>query len=139
MSDLARLNEIVDATNTTDFRIVSFSNDVMRIIGSFDLGYYHTVEVDFHGVSFINLPTDFVEPQFRLAIPGERNDLRAVVGDESNLFCIEAEATEGSRRVTFHVAASGVVIREGMVYHFARADLKDGERIAEWVKPLDSA
>ena len=54
MSELARINEIVTTTNTTDFRIQSFDAGNLILTGSFDFSYYHDLEVEFHQVSYIS-------------------------------------------------------------------------------------
>jgi hypothetical protein len=63
-----RVNEIVETTNTTDFRIQSYDSVNLLLIGSFDFAYYHEVEVEveFREVTYISLPTYFECPTFRI-------------------------------------------------------------------------
>lgn len=127
------LNNLVES-GVDHFQVDSFDSCRLLIVGSLDLCYYHNVEVEFADVAYISCPTHFFDPTFRIGVSGERERLVSVLGDfEENVYCIDASA--GSWPQTFFIVARSVVITEGMVYRYARPDLKPGERIAPWVKP----
>ena len=97
-----------------EFGIDSFDGSRLVLIGSFDLSYYHDVEVTFTGVAFIRCPTYFREPNFR-----------------------EAGETEDGMR--FEIVAASAAVAVGKVYHHDRGGkLQPGERIAPWVKRSDA-
>ena len=50
-----------------EFRIDAYDGSRLVLIGSFDLCYYHDVEVTFTEVAFIRCPTYFGVPKFRTA------------------------------------------------------------------------
>jgi hypothetical protein len=136
MNELDRLNQIVTSTNTVDFRIHSYDSDNLTIIGSFDFSYYHEVEIVFSEVEYISLPADFNEPLFRL---GDENEVEAIaklvaLEEDDTVFCIEAETTCSIEKLSFYIVSRGISLREGMVYYYDRENLKEGERIATWVK-----
>jgi hypothetical protein len=117
MTSLEKLNEI--AASATDFRLESYNGEQLQIIGSFDLCYYHDVELIFSGVAFIRCAAEFTYPQFTDAgfVPGGFRTL------------IHAEEGE------FEIVARSLVVTFGKVFHYDRGDqLKPGERIADWVK-----
>jgi hypothetical protein len=125
------------ARGVDQFRVQSFDSSRLVIVGSFDLCYYHNVEVEFTDVAYVASATNFFEPKFRLGTPHERRFLVPVIGDsDDNLYCIDADA--GSEPHTFFVVARTAVVTEGNVYHNPRPDLKAGKRIAPWVKRDDS-
>jgi hypothetical protein len=124
-----------DALNTLaaggvdSFRVQSFDANRLVIVGSFDLSYYHNIEVEFTGVAYVACATNFFEPKFRAGTPDERLSLVPVIGDfDDNLYCIDAEA--GSRPQTFLIVARSAVVKEGTVYYYPRPNLKPGERLA---------
>ena len=72
-SILDRINEIVTTTNTTDFLVQSFVGDSLLLIGSFDLCYYHELEIRFDDVAYIGLPIYGLDsPKFSVASDAER-------------------------------------------------------------------
>ena len=129
MTSLAELNEI--AKGHTDFHVLSFDGHRLVVVGSFDLCYYHGVEVHFVGVDRINLPVWFHWPEFTDEGPisspwsGVENPRR---------FVIQADCGR------HEVIAEGVEVVVGMVYYYDRGSLlQPGERIAPWVKRTDAA
>jgi len=104
------------------FRVQSFDSCQLMIIGSFDLDYYHDIELTFSDVAYINCPTDFCEPRFSDGGPTA----------EGRRFQIHTD--EGQ----FEIVADQVVVVVGKVYHYDRGEpLLPGERIADWVKRDD--
>jgi len=136
MNELNRINEIVETTNTVDYRIQSYDSVNLMLTGSFDFCYYHEVELLFHEVSYISLPADFSYPKFRKATLAETSDIEKLIAvdEEETVFCIEAETSCSLEKLPFFVVAERVSLNEGLVFYYERENLKEGERIAPWVK-----
>jgi hypothetical protein len=136
MDAINRLNEIVQTTDTTNFRIQSYDSGNLILAGSFDFCYYHEVELIFSGVSYISLPADFWHPLIRMATNNEIAAIRAMIeiDETENVYCIEAETSASLEKVLFYVMAEGVAIKEGLVFYYPRGNLEAGESIASWVK-----
>ena len=136
MREFDRINEIVETTSTVDFRIQSYDSANLMITGSFDFCYYHEVEILFSKVSYFSLPTDFRYPKFRIATIKEIDQIKKniAIGTEKTIFCIEAEPTCDLEKSPYFVVAESVSFNEGRVFYYEREDLKEGERIASWVK-----
>ena len=135
-SVLDRINDVVSTTNTTDFLVQSFADGTLLLIGSFDLHYYHEVEVRFHDVVFVGLPIYGLDsPMFSVASDEERQSHAHLELDEDDvLFRVRVDADVNGGKI-YYIASKQVTVSEGIVYHYLRDDLKEGERIAEWVKP----
>lgn len=134
---LARANEIVRTTNTTDFRVQSYTPWRLLLIGSMDLDYYHEVELEFRGVSYVELHTlDVLNPEFAVAMPEERGARRARLDVDADDVLFKITVWQAGRPVPppYWIVARDVELREGLVYHYARANLQAGERIASWVR-----
>ena len=52
-------NQHIRSHEISDFRILTLEGDTLRLAGSFDLSYYHDVELTITGVSWLDLPTCF--------------------------------------------------------------------------------
>jgi hypothetical protein len=110
----AEVNEM-SASGISEFASSLADGERLILIGSFDLSYYHDVEVMFHGVRLSTCPADLRWPVFREGEPG-----RYLIQDEDG---------------TYEVHAAGVSVQIGRVYYYDRGDLlKPGEQIAEWVQ-----
>ncbi len=103
------------------------------IAGSRDYSYYHNVELIFHEVQFLMLPTQvFTVERIRLATAEERADLnRSMHGHEQmgRVFCLES-SFEGTR---YYVVARQLEYNTDTVYYYNRPELGQGERIAEYL------
>ena len=128
MAGLTELNEV--AKRHTDFHVLSFDGYRLVVVGSFDLCYYHGVEVHFVGVDRINLPVWFNCPEF--ADEGPVSDPWSGV-EKPRRFVICAD--DGRHEVI----AEDVEVVLGIVYYYDRgAQLQPGERIAPWVKRAEA-
>ena len=70
--------------------------DVLTIIASFDILYYHEAEIRFHDVHYISCPTFFSDALFGLAPKSEIelvHDL-ASFDEDTQLFCITINANQ---------------------------------------------
>lgn len=113
----------LSADGADEFRIDSFDGSRLVLIGSFDLCYYHDVEVMFTEVAFIRCPTYFTAPKFREAGKTDGGIRFKITTDEGK----------------FEVVAESVAVAVGKVYHYDRgAQLQPGERIAARVKRSDA-
>jgi hypothetical protein len=135
MNNFDEINRIAQETNTTDYCIHSYENDDLLILGSFDFSYYHQVEVLFENVKYFDIATWFSYPYFRQATSKEMKNIRSqnLIEAEDKVFCIEAETENSMDRTAFFIVAEKMTVRPGMVYYYERKNLKEGERIADWV------
>ncbi len=121
MATLADINRLL-ASWVDSYHIKSFDGWRLVLVGSFDLSYYHDVELTFSGVESIRCPVYFTAEGFRDAGPG---------GESGNCRRFEITADDGPHEIV----AESVAIELVKVYYYDRAEsLKPGERIAEWVK-----
>lgn len=121
------VNRVVAETNTTDFMVRDFDGARLRIVGSFDLAYYHQLEIIFIEASFISVPTCFNNPVIRMATKEEKHRLSSNVDLDGHVYCIEEDLTATTRK--HFVAADEIEAEECMVYYYQRDGLKAGERI----------
>jgi hypothetical protein len=63
MSTLKTVNDLA-AAGMSEFALRSFDGSTLVVVGSFDLCYYHDVELTFTDVQHINCPTEFRDPTF---------------------------------------------------------------------------
>jgi hypothetical protein len=111
----AELNRLNDA-GVWDYRIVT-TGPTLRLQGSNDFCYYHNVEVDFHGVTFCDLPEEFSHPLFRL---GNSKHGKHVV-------LVEAEAAMEPFDRVYAIHASSVEIRfETVRYSGEKSESQSG-------------
>ena len=54
-----KINHFLENSNCSDFRVKNFDGFRLHLIGSFDLCYYHEVEIIFNDVYKISMETDF--------------------------------------------------------------------------------
>jgi hypothetical protein len=103
------------------YHIQTFDGHRLLVVGSFDLSYYHDVELMFSGVESIRCPVYFTAEGFRDAGPG---------GENGTCRRFEIVADGGP----FEIVAESVAVEVVKVYYYDPGTLKPGERIAEWVR-----
>ncbi|QUI20785.1 hypothetical protein HZI73_00525 [Vallitalea pronyensis] len=137
------LNKELQQVNIEEFEILSLSMyGELTIIGSFDSSYHHELEIYIKNPSYISLPKYFESPTFRLATLQEKKDLEKErlfsKGLDGTVICIELDrqlAEEFDQPFEKHyIIAENFTYKFGLVYHYKRENLEEGERIAEWVK-----
>jgi len=129
---MALLESLRSSSNASDFEVQAYDGSRLLIVGSFDLAYYHEVEIEFEEVAYIELPTQFSDPRLRIATAEESARLRFLdLSPPEKLYAIDADPDVDGQ--TFFIAAESVRARRCMVYHYRREELKDGEEIAPWV------
>lgn len=100
-----------------------------------DLGYYHSVEIIFYEVSYIDCPTSFDLHIFREATEEEKNELRKnklFYCDEGIISCIEIGY--GNFTEKHFIVAQSINYNFDTVFHYKRENLKAGERLADWLE-----
>lgn len=124
---LADANEL--ARHHSDFHLRSFDGHRQVVAGSFDLSYYHAIEVHFVGVDRVTCPVWFRYPEF--LDEGPISSPWSGVEDPRR-FAIRAD--DGRHEVV----AQGVEVAFGVRYSYDRGgSLGPGERIAPWVRRAD--
>jgi hypothetical protein len=134
---LLKLQKSLEEKNILDFRFLKLTEDsTLSIIGSFDFGYYHDVENIFYGVTYISCPTYFIDAIFRLATEAERYSIKEKLFDgwDDFIICIAIDENLPGSNLKHYIVAKEVRYIFEKVYYYKRGNLKEGERIAEWVK-----
>jgi hypothetical protein len=111
LATLAELNE--SAKSHTDFFLQSFDGHRLVVVGSFDLSYYHYIELHFMEVDHINCPVCFFSPIFTDEGPIPNGELRRFV----------IRSDEGQHEII----ARSVEVFLGMVYYHGRDQQSSGE------------
>lgn len=125
---MADVNEL--ALYHSDFHLRSFDGHRLILVGSFDLCYYHAVELHFVEVARIDCPVWFRRPTF--ADEGTVKDRDGSITDPRRY----AISSDQGRHT---IIARTVEIVLGTVYYYDRGvALKPGERIAPWVKRAEA-
>ncbi len=113
MGTLEEVNRLA-ASGMSEFRILSYDGWRLLVVGSFDLCYYHDVELTFTDVAHINCPTDFHWPMF--------SDAGLSPCHERRRFAIRADDGE------WEVIAEAVEVAIDKVYHHDREQDEPNER-----------
>jgi hypothetical protein len=114
------------ASGMSEFRIQSYDGWRLVVVGSFDLCYYHDIEMTFTDVAHVNCPTAFYWPSFADAGKCQCECC------ERRRFVIRAEDAG------WEIIAQTVKVEIGKVYHYDRgSQIQPGERIADRVKTGD--
>ena len=103
MASLEEVNHLAQAA--CDFRWQSFDGSRLLIIGSFDLSYYHDIELSFVDVSFVHCPTNFSYPRIEDAGCGPKGH-RYVIHTDDGEFEIIAETLEATIGKVLHYDAA---------------------------------
>ena len=124
----------IDTMNIEDFYIIKYDNSEKLILaGSFDFSYYHNLEIIFTNVSFILLPGSvFTINKIRLAKNDEIKKLQefSYGYNEGFTFCLEDTYYDNK----FYISANDFEYKVQTVYYYKRENLKENEKIADWVK-----
>ncbi|MGD1838594.1 MAG: hypothetical protein ACPKPY_11130 [Nitrososphaeraceae archaeon] len=139
MSIFDELQKELERTNITEFEILNLSiNGVLTIIGSFDSSYNHDIEIYIKNPSYISLPKYFEYPTFRRATEQEKQDLERERlfsnGIDGTVICVELDKALDEAFEKHYIIAEDFSYKFGVVYHYKRDNLKEGERIAEWIE-----
>ena len=118
-----------------DFHVLSYDGRKLIIAGSEDLCYYHKLEVIFENVFF-----------FKGYFDGWMSDTSApvfILEERATELNGKYEITQGNRVFIFRtedyrndviIAAKSISFNTDTVFYYLRDDLKENERIADFVK-----
>lgn len=97
-SELKLANDFIMNGNCTDFTLDAFDGSTLRIVGSFDLSYYHEIEILFVEVHSLDTATFFMvdnqKPAFFLDGREEEGAHFVILDDEGNRHRIVCEFIE---------------------------------------------
>ena len=118
-----------------DFHVLNYYGSRLTIGGSVDLTYYHKLEIVFEDVFFVSgvfagWRSDTSDEV--IILPANEKDLNQKFEIEQGyqLFIIRAEDYKNN----FVVAAKNLSFSTDTVYYYNRGNLKENERIADFVK-----
>ena len=123
MTTLLEVNEL--AKGHTDFHMQSFDGYRLVLVGSFDLCYYHYIELHFTEVAHVDCPVWFYSPEF--------HD-EGLIDDAGSSVCEPRRFTIETCEGKYQIIAKNLEVALGWVYYYDRSEpLQSGERIAPWV------
>ena len=137
MSFTNTINNIVSKDIHFEFEILGLTNNDLVLIGSEDFCYYHTLEITFQNIFHINLNESFkidtTKPFLSLPEKQEAYDLnvKLEVLEGYYIFKLTTEGIDDA--ITFYVIAQDIKYNTDTVFYYKRENLKENERIAEWV------
>jgi len=121
-------------TNINDFLINRYDlSGNLLIVGSFDFGYYHDVEIIFYDVTFIACPTSFTADKLRLATNQEIDRLRNITyenGGDGYVFCFE----DTFSLTKFYIIAHNVEFNFEKVMYFDKELRIEGVALSKWAE-----
>ncbi|WP_431685758.1 hypothetical protein [Hahella sp. NBU794] len=139
----ARLKSRVDAVNNAtansawfDFEVFSFNANELIILGSRDFSYYHQLEIKFLDVAYFSgTPSWGSNPHITavFSLIEESKALKVLQEKKVNGYfeVFEFPTDDGASII---IAALDIVVNMDTVYYYLRENLKENERIADWVK-----
>lgn len=117
-----------------DLQVYSYNHNRLLIAGGIDLTYYHSIEIIFEDVYFFTgylsgWHADTRKPVFEL--PSESISLNLKFNNIQGytLFRFNSEDTPD-----IYIAAAAVYYNTDTVYYYNKTDLKENERIADFIK-----
>ncbi|SDE94442.1 hypothetical protein [Chitinophaga filiformis] len=118
-----------------DFHVLSYDGRKLVIAGSEDLDYYHTLEVIFENVFFFKgyfdgWMSDTSAPVFILEVLDTELNGKYEITQGNRVFIFRTE----DYRNDVIIAAGSVSYNTDTVFYYQREDLKENERIADFVK-----
>ncbi len=132
-----QINGIIQAQEWFDFHVVEYDAKHLIIGGGQDLSYSHNLEVIFEDVFFYSgvineWHTDTSKPALEMP-DGEKVvqlNKRFEIQQGYQLFIIRTEDLQSD----IHIAAKKLSYNTDTVFYYLRPDLKENERIADFVK-----
>jgi hypothetical protein len=120
-----------------DFEILEYKENCLTIIGSTDFSYFHNIEIYFKDVFLIHCSaewkSDTKSDVIEIITGNEAREinLKNNVEQGYTLFKFISEDIDEDR--FFYVAARDLEYSTDCVLYYRKEQLKDNERIAEWV------
>ncbi len=129
------INQIIKKQEISDFQIISYDKTCLVVGGSFDLTYYHTLEIIFTDVFFFKgyfegWQADFLDTVFEIPKNEKELNLKYEIEHPYQLFVFRTD----NKQNDIIIAANSVSYNTDTVFYYNRPDLKDNERIAYFVK-----
>jgi hypothetical protein len=118
-----------------DFHILNFDGFKLTVAGSVDLTYYHMLEIIFEDIFFVSgffqgWHSDTEQRTFLLPDNEREMNEKYEIEQGYQLFIFRTE--DYTNNVI--IAAKNITFNTDTVYYYERADLKENERIADFVK-----
>lgn len=124
------LQKELEQTNIEDFMVESLDCNKLVLVGSFDFGYYHEIEIIFSYIDLLYLKgTNFHVNKIRLATHEELTEIHMKDYKDGFVICLEHDWYEEKNYIATHYFN----YNWGIVYYYMRENLKPGERIADGV------
>ena len=86
--NIKKINDFLLNSNCSDFRAAKYDKCKLHLTGSFDLCYYHEIEIIFHEVFRLSLETDIyldlVQTPFHFC-PADDDMIEVSIVDNSNM------------------------------------------------------
>ena len=136
---VAEIDRLIRKNEWFDFHAYSLKNGHFIIAGGIDLTYSHTLEIIFENVHFHYGHTDGWHSDTSnvvFEIPEESTKLNEQfqISQGYTLFRFNSEDTPD-----IYIAASNITYNTDRVFYYYRPNLKENERLAEFVKIDESA
>lgn len=136
MFNLSQLNDGILDNGILDFTVHSYTDNRLVLVGSFDLAYYQDIQIEFSGVSFLSVPTEFSDASFRCLNREECGELLESFSDymheDDRVFAVDLSRFYDVQ--THYVVASSIQYHFAKMYYYRRDKLEPGESIAPWVQ-----
>ena len=120
-----------------DFHVTSYDGRFLEVVGSIDLSYYHQLEIIFEEVFFASIffeewHSDTKKPVIELPDSDFNKELneRLEIEQGYQIFIIRTEDYKND----IYIAAKKISYNTDTVYYYDKPDLKENERLAEFVK-----
>jgi hypothetical protein len=138
------LNKKVDEINNFlkkemwfDFEILGYKKNDLTVIGSTDFSYYHNIEIHFKDVFLIHCHSEWKSDT-------SKSIIEIIQGNTAKKINIENKIEQGYTLFKlipedmyedsfFYIAARDLEYNTDCVLYYKKEDLKDNERIADWV------
>ena len=133
---VAEIDQRIRRHEWFDFHILKNDGFQLVIGGGMDLCYYHELEIIFDSVSFVSMPasewhSDTRNPvvELRTQDLSDRLEWGFELPSGFHVFIIHPEDFKDK----IYVVAKTVSFKKETVYYYERTDLKENERIADFV------
>ncbi|MEV6492332.1 hypothetical protein AB0M20_27470 [Actinoplanes sp. NPDC051633] len=116
-----------------EWEILSLNRGRLILAGSFDLSYYHQIEIAFTDVAYLSCAAAFCDPAFREPTEAELHHATHQNGMDVPPVVVAFDHDFG-RPVSCVIAAGSVEITTGMVHRVPPQRLEPGDRLAPWLE-----
>ena len=132
----ALIDQIIRQHSWFDFHVLKYDGSRLTIAGGIDLTYYHQLEITFENIFFA--ATFFEEWHSDTS----KTVFEVPEAELSRSLHLQLEIEQGYQVFIFHtedykndiyIAAQKVTFNTDTVYYYQRPNLKEGERIADFV------